>query len=69
MKYLILIILFGFTQSVFSQDNINTKNSNIFLTKFKFKLLTGGVIIVNAKIENHQDTLNFVFYTFYLYLT
>lgn len=63
MKYLILMILFGFTQSVFSQDNINKKNSHIFLTKFKFKLLTGGVIIVNAQIEHHPDTLNFVFDT------
>lgn len=62
MRYLFLILLFGFAQFVFAQEDINN-NSAIFLTKFKFKLLSGGVIIVNAQIENHPDTLNFVFDT------
>lgn len=62
MKYLFLIILFGFVQFAFAQEDINN-NSAIFITKFKFKLLSGGVIIVNAQIENHPDTLNFVFDT------
>jgi hypothetical protein len=62
MKYLFLIILFGFVQFAFAQEDINN-NSAIFLTKFKFKLLSGGVIIINAQIENHPDTLNFIFDT------
>jgi hypothetical protein len=62
MKYLFLFIFFGFVQFAFAQENINN-NSAVFITKFKFKLLTGGVIIVNAQIENHPDTLNFIFDT------
>lgn len=62
MKYLFSIILFGFVQFAFAQEDIND-NRAVFLTKFKFQLLSGGVIIVNAQIENHPDTLNFIFDT------
>jgi hypothetical protein len=54
---LICVPLIGFTQ----EDIVSTRAS--FITKFKFKILTGGVIIVNAQIENHPDTLNFIFDT------
>jgi hypothetical protein len=62
MKYFFLVIFFGFVQLTFAQDAVND-NSATFLTKFKFKILSGGVIIVNAQIENHPDTLNFIFDT------
>lgn len=62
MKYLFSIILFGFVQYTFAQNDISDHRA-VFLTKFKFQLLSGGVIIVKAQIENHPDTLNFIFDT------
>ena len=62
MKYLFSIILFGFVQFAFAQEDI-IDNKAFLLTKFKFELLTGGVIIVHAQIENKPDTLNFIFDT------
>jgi predicted aspartyl protease len=62
MKYLFSIILFGFVHFAFAQEDI-IDNKAFLLTKFKFELLTGGVIIVHAQIENKPDTLNFIFDT------
>ena len=31
-----------------------------FITSFPFTLLTGGVIVLHAAIDNHPDTLNFI---------
>ena len=33
------------------------------LTSFPFTLLTGGIIIVKAHMDNYPDTLNFIFDT------
>ena len=33
---------------------------SVFLTRFPFKLLTGGIIIVKAQLDNYSDSLNFV---------
>ena len=34
-----------------------------YITTIPFKMLTGGIIIVNAKFDNLEDTLNFIFDT------
>lgn len=36
------------------------KESSKLITKFKFKMLSGGVIIINAQLGDLPDTLNFV---------
>lgn len=33
------------------------------LTRFPFKMLTGGIVIIQATVDNYPDTLNFVFDT------
>src|SRR5687768_1558312 len=31
-----------------------------FLTKFPFTMLTGGIVILQARLGNHLDSLNFI---------
>lgn len=33
------------------------------LTTFSFKMLTGGIVIIQATLDNHKDSLNFIFDT------
>lgn len=49
-------------QLVFAQVGVNN-NSATFVTKFKFKQISGGVIIIKAQVQHHSDTLNFIFDT------
>ena len=62
MKKITIFLLICIPFIGLSQEDIVTTKAS-FITKFKFKILTGGVIIVNAQIENHPDTLNFIFDT------
>src|SRR5690242_9329670 len=36
---------------------------SVMITKFPFRLLTGGIITFKAKISNYPDSLNFIFDT------
>ena len=62
MRFPFFIILLLFVKIVAAQEDIINQPASL-LTKFKFKVLTGGVIIVHAQIEHHSDTLNFIFDT------
>jgi predicted aspartyl protease len=42
-----------------SQESVETPPAKL-LTRFTFQLLTGGVIIVHATVDDHPDTLNFI---------
>ena len=53
------IILFAAQVRVLAQQDSSTVPS-VIITKFSFKLLTGGVIIVKATVGNKPDSLNFV---------
>lgn len=63
MKRNIIILFFiGIYQFAYSQVN-HKDNTALLLTKFNFKKLSAGVIIVNAQIQAYPDTLNFIFDT------
>lgn len=48
--------------SLFAQEEFIEPSSRP-LTKFSFKQLTGGVILLKARVQNFPDTLNFIFDT------
>jgi Aspartyl protease/PDZ domain len=66
MRKTVLYIFFFFIYmapaSLSAQEEFIEPSSRS-LTKFSFKQLTGGVILVNARIQNFPDTLNFIFDT------
>lgn len=60
-------IVFLFLISALVMSVLKSEGQEIFsppaaekLTEFRFRLLSGGIIIVNAKLDDHQDILNFV---------
>ena len=53
------IFLSTFLQKVDAQEQFVDPPSK-FITSFPFKLLTGGVILLKAKVNNYPDSLNFV---------
>ncbi|MFL5741675.1 MAG: aspartyl protease family protein [Flavisolibacter sp.] len=61
MKRLLCFYLFFVSFSAMAQEEFIEPSK--FLTKFYFRQLTGGVIILEAKFDNHSDTLNFIFDT------
>jgi hypothetical protein len=58
-------LLCSFVSPIFSRDNLLTRppiprlNSNL-ITRFGFKQLYGGVILLKAKLGNSTDSLNFI---------
>lgn len=52
-----IFLLFGVI-SVHAQEEFIQPSR--FLTGFKFRQLTGGVVLINAKLEPFPDTLNFI---------
>src|SRR4026209_1333873 len=60
MKRILIYIFFSFcTTSVIAQEQFIEKRAK-FITKFPFKQLTGGVIILQAKFNNISTPLNFI---------
>ncbi|MEO6405958.1 MAG: aspartyl protease family protein [Ferruginibacter sp.] len=57
LKILIAILLIPFTS--FGQEILNVESSR-FVTRFPFKLYSGGVMVLRAKYENIPDSLNFI---------
>jgi len=59
-KFLLLFFFIGkFSQA---QEEFVPPPSHL-ITKFPFKLLTGGIITLQARVSNYPDTLNFIFDT------
>ncbi len=58
-RILILIYIFLLPLAVFAQEQFIEKPAK-FITKFPFKQLTGGVILIKARLNNIPDTLNFI---------
>jgi Aspartyl protease/PDZ domain len=61
MKKKLIVILFFCTafQCVFAQEEFVLPQAKL-VTKFPFVLLSGGIIILKAKVDNIADSLNFV---------
>jgi membrane-associated protease RseP (regulator of RpoE activity) len=58
-RYIFFLFAFLCIVQVKAQETIETTQAKL-LSRFSFQLLTGGVIIVHATIDNHPDTLNFI---------
>lgn len=59
IRYWLLLALFFTTPRLFAQESFLGPPSKL-LTSFPFKQLTGGVMMINGKIDNHSDTLHFI---------
>jgi len=57
-RLLLLFALLG-TQTVFSQEEFVSPECKL-ITKLPFSQLSGGIIIIRAKLDNYPDSLNFV---------
>lgn len=58
-----ILIYFGLgTQTALCQEEFIAPHSQ-FITRFSFTQISGGIIILQARVDNFQDTLNFVFDT------
>lgn len=65
IKCLVAAILFLMSMlpsQLYAQEQFITPPARL-LTTFSFKMLTGGIVIVQATIDNHKDSLNFIFDT------
>lgn len=52
-------MIFLGTRSVYAQEQFIEPPAKK-ITSFKFQLLTGGIIIVKAKLNNYPDSLQFL---------
>ena len=59
LRTITLLILVLTTCSVAAQEEFVQPPAKL-LTSFRFKLLTGGIITLKAKLGNHPDSLNFI---------
>ena len=59
MKRLLWVILILLNFSAYGQEEFIVPSR--FLTRFDFVQFTGGVIIIQGKLDNFPDTLNFIF--------
>ncbi|MFY7899864.1 MAG: aspartyl protease family protein [Chitinophagaceae bacterium] len=62
IKWLMIVLLLLTSVSLVAQEQFGQPKS-VLLTQFSFTQLTGGIIILNALIDNKKDTLNFIFDT------
>lgn len=60
--WLLILIFIALQKNANAQEYFSKPPAKL-LTKFNFKLLSGGVIVLNAKIDHYKDTLNFIFDT------
>ena len=56
---ILLIFFFGLFQNTIAQEQFVEPPAKQ-LTSFKFRQLSGGVILFNALFSNYKDTLNFI---------
>ena len=59
MKLLVYYIITIFTVPVFGQK-VDADKPARFITEFKFRQLTGGVMLLKAKFNNMPDSFNFI---------
>jgi hypothetical protein len=59
MKKLIYLLLFLFLHSGLSAQEEFIEPSR-FLTRFQFRILTGGVVLLQGRLEPFRDTLHFI---------
>lgn len=57
LRILFSFLFFPFT--VFSQEILSVESAS-FITRFPFKMYSGGVMILQAKFENLPDSMNFI---------
>lgn len=55
----LLLALFGFCCSLMLQGQALPPKAQL-LTSFHFSMMTGGVVIITAAIDNHPDSLHFI---------
>ena len=60
MKRFLFYIFFGFLMLSLKAQELFIEKPAKFITKFEFKQLTGGVILLKACINNITDTFNFI---------
>jgi hypothetical protein len=58
---LLLLIAFAFITARAQEEFVPAPAT--FITKFPFRMLTGGIIVLKAKVSNYNDSLNFIFDT------
>jgi hypothetical protein len=56
----IWLILFSLSVLVAKSQEEFVPEPSVFITKFPFKMLTGGIITFKAKVSNYNDSLNFI---------
>lgn len=63
-KAIVLLLLFLLCRLTknFAQEALDGPPAH-YITSIPFQLLTGGIVIVQAKLDDYDDTLNFVFDT------
>ena len=60
MKHIKIIILFILLPGYILAQKSAAKPEAVFITKFPFKMYSGGVMIIKACYENLKDSLNFI---------
>lgn len=60
-KLISLILLFAVLVARAQEEFV--PSPSVFITKFPFRLLTGGIITFKAKLSHYADSLNFIFDT------
>ena len=58
-KILSVILALSVFTAIKAQEEF-VPSPSVFITKFPFRMLTGGIIIIKAKISNFADSLNFI---------
>ncbi len=58
-KRMIVVVLLLAVIAVQGQEEF-VPSPSVFIAKFPFKLLTGGIITLKAKVSNYSDSLNFI---------
>jgi hypothetical protein len=56
---IIVFLFLGFIQPILAQEQFVEPPAKL-LTSFKFRQLSGGVILLKAQFSNYQDSLNFI---------
>src|SRR5580693_8007302 len=62
LNILFFIMLLGSFDTIVAQEEFIPPPSKL-LTSFSFRVLTGGIITVRARVGNYPDTLTFIFDT------
>ena len=59
----ILIVLFVFVSSIGRAQEEFVPAPSRYITSFPFRMLSGGIIVLKAKLSQYPDSLNFIFDT------